>query len=403
MSKVLNIGIFGGCRGRAFYEPIKDLEGVRLHAVLEKDEAMINETKTCDEGKNGLSDDVLFFTEWEDFIDSGLDAVILCNYFHEHAKYAVKCMKKGIAVMSDTTAAPTMKQCVELCEAVEKYNGKYMLGANVPYMYGIMELTRVYKEGSFGKVKYADAEYLHYDEPSNPAGISPSEHHWRKYLPKTYYNMHTLGTLMAITGEVPVKINGRAANGEDMIYRNGQKAVDAVGYTFCQTNGGAIFSTTGCADLGPKGKWFRLNCSKGTIETARNSQTEVKLAYIPWRAPEGVIATTQVYETKPSESESVEAKAHHGGSDYRLMKAFIEYLNGGEEPFFNVYRACALSAAGILAWYSIMDDGNTYTVPDFTNAKERAKWAEDDRSPFPDEITGEGATLPCSTNQFKKG
>ena len=402
MSKVLNIGIFGACRGRAFYEPIKDLEGVRLHAILDKDPAMVEETKTCDEGKNGLTDDVLFFTEWDEFINSGLDAVILCNFFHEHAKYAIKAFEKGIAVMSDTTAAPTMKQCVDLCEAAEKYNGKYMLGANVPYMHGIMELTRVYKEGTFGIVKYADAEYHHWDDPTQKmTGISPTPHHWRKYLPRTYYNMHTLGTLMAITGETPVKVNGRAAGNEDVPHRDGQIATDAVAYTFCQTDGGAIFSTTGCASLGPNGKWFRLNCSKGTLETARHNQNEVKLAYTPWRKPEDVEEATQIYGTTPKDEGSVEARAQHNGSDYRLMKAFVEYLNGGDEPFFNVYRSCALSAAGILAWYSVMDDGNTYTIPDFKNPEERAKWADDDRSPFPDEYNGEGATLPCSTEQMK--
>ena len=60
------------------------------------------------------------YSDYDAFLDSGLDAVILCNFFHEHAQLAIRAAAKGIHVLSDTTAAPTMAECVQLCEAVEK-------------------------------------------------------------------------------------------------------------------------------------------------------------------------------------------------------------------------------------------------------------------------------------------
>lgn len=396
MSNEIKIGIFGADRGRAFYEPINDLEGAKIVAVCDMSEDMLKES-TYDEIGKSLPEDCKVFSNFDEFIDSGIDAVILCNFFHEHAKYAIKALDKGIAVMSDTTAAPTMKQCVELCEAVERNNGKYMLGANVPYMYGMQELQRLYYLGEYGAVKFAEAEYLHYDDPNaKMTGNAPLEHHWRKYLPMTYYNMHTLGPLMFITGEVPEKVNARAVPAGDMPQRKGNKVKDAVAYSMCKTNNGAIFVTTACAHLGPNGKWFRLNCDQGCMETARENKDVVVLSRMPWKLKKGD-PWYQRYSAKPENLNEVEKNATHDGSDYRLVKAFIEYLNGGKKPFFDVYRSVALSAAGILGWYSALEDGATYDIPDFKDKKARAKWADDDRTPFPD-LEGNGATLPCSVH-----
>ena len=61
---------------------------------------------------------------------------------------------------------------------------------------------------------------------------------------------------------------------------------------------------------------------------------------------------------------------------------FIKYLNGEYEPFFNVYRAAALSAAGILAWRSILDGCREYEIPDFTKEEDKRRYENDYLSPF---------------------
>lgn len=398
MAKELRIGIFGVDRGRAFYEPIGDIEGAKIVAVCDRSEDMLRESTYPAIVKGILPSDCKVFNDFDEFIDFGFDAVIMTNFFHEHAKYAIKALDKGIAVMTDTTAAPTMKQCVDLCEAVERNNGKYMLGTNVPFMYGPMELKKQYDSGKYGKVKYGQGEYLHYDDPFNDAGNSPTPHHWRKYLPMTYYNMHSLGPLMYITGDVPVKVNARTAPNNNPQGASKHYVFDQTSACMYETDSGAVFNSTGCSELWPTDKWFRLNCEKGTIETFRGNQEKVKLTFVPWLMPEGEEAVKK-YNAKPEHLNEVEARATHNGSDYRLAKAFIEYINGGEEPFFNVYRSVALSAAGILAFYSALDDGKTYYIPDFTNKEERAKWANDDRTPFPRE-DGTGATLPCTVHRI---
>ena len=67
----------------------------------------------------------------------------------------------------------------------------------------------------------------------------------------------------------------------------------------------------------------------------------------------------------------------------------------------NTMRAAVLSAAGILAWYSALEDGKPFDIPDFRDRAEREKYADDFRTPFPDE-NGEGITLACSSKPFEK-
>ena len=71
-------------------------------------------------------------------------------------------------------------------------------------------------------------------------------------------------------------------------------------------------------------------------------------------------------------------------------------LRHNNEPFFNVYRSVAMSAAAILGWKSCLNHGENFRIPDFRNEEDLKAVENDDLTPFPDE-NGEGATLPPST------
>ena len=391
MAKELNIGIFGCKRGTCIVSTLGVLENVRLHAVCDRDVKAFEKRKET----RGIGDDVLFFTDFDEFIECGLDAVFLANNFHEHAKYAIKCIEKGIAVLSDTTAAGTLKECVELCEAVEKYNGKYMLGANVPFMNGMIELNRIYKEGSFGKVLYAEGEYFHMETEEEWMELSSPTYHWRNYLPGPYYNMHSLGPLMYITDEMPKYVNGRSVYAPNSKPKNTpNKNLDAGSFCLYETEKDAIFSTTGCCQLGPTGKWFRLVCENGTIETKRENQDWVIKHYTSFLKPKDIEKGYESYAAPEHIIDEIQRTVTHGGSDFLMAKEFIDYIQGKTTPFFTIYPAVTLSAAGIMGWLSVLDNGNCYEIPDFTKKEERDKWRNHDLTPFPDE-NGEGATLPC--------
>ena len=90
-----------------------------------------------------------------------MDAVVLANYFHEHAPFAIKALKAGKHVMSECAACSTLAEGVELCRTVEQTGKLYMLAENYPFTAFNLELARLYKQGEIGRVLYAEGEYIH--------------------------------------------------------------------------------------------------------------------------------------------------------------------------------------------------------------------------------------------------
>ena len=151
----VRVGVFGMVRGIGFVKQLKKIKGVKIVSICERNDEAI------EKAKQHLPEDTKIFKNFDEFIDSGLDAVILANNFHEHAKYAIIALEKKIHVLSETTAAPTLGDCVKLCRAVEKSKCKYMLAANVTWTPAIVEMKKLYKEGKIGNAIYGEAEYLH--------------------------------------------------------------------------------------------------------------------------------------------------------------------------------------------------------------------------------------------------
>ena len=129
--KAVRIGVFGLHRGLSFVKNMKRIKNVTLVAVCEKLDSEIERSKEF------LPEGTVICKDFEEFINIEMDAVVLANYFHEHAKYAIRFLEKGVHVLSETTAAPTLGECVELCQAVEKSGCKYMLAANTSWMPGV--------------------------------------------------------------------------------------------------------------------------------------------------------------------------------------------------------------------------------------------------------------------------
>ncbi len=381
MSQLLRIGIMGGHRGSSFAAGLKAMKGVQFTALCEQNDAVIENIR------DRLWRETKVFQDFDEFIHCGLDAVILCNYFHEHGIYAMRALEAGIAVLSETTAAPSLGQCVDLVETCEKYNGRYMLAANCLYFKAVHAMKKRIESGNTGRVLYADAEYIHgsfvdYETTPMPE-IDYDNLHWRKIMPVNMYNMHTLGPLMYVTDSMPCKVSCKMIRDEPFARVKG-RVHDCVGaVVVTEMSNGAVFNTTGCSCYPPTSKWYRIACEKETLETVRYDQKEEEL----------IIASEEgIQRLKPTDEEAGladkdinpedVAAASHGGLDYYVLYHFLAYLRGEKEPYFDVYRSAALSAVGILGWYSALMDSAELKVPDFHNKEERDAVRGDDRSPI---------------------
>ena len=79
--------------------------------------------------------------------------------------------------------------------------------------------------------------------------------------------------------------------------------------------------------------------------------------------------------------------------DFFTSYLFAEAIRKGEQPYLDVYRGVAMSAVGIQAWRSCLDNGCPYEIPDFRDEEARSKYENDRWSPFPEDA-GPGQPFP---------
>ena len=112
--KKVRVGVLGAFRGGEMIKYCKDAENAELVAICDK------YIPALEKQKEKCGDSVAYYTDFEEFIKHDMDAVVLANYANEHAPFAIKCLKAGKHVFSEVLPCQTMKEAVELVEAVEE-------------------------------------------------------------------------------------------------------------------------------------------------------------------------------------------------------------------------------------------------------------------------------------------
>ena len=377
------IGIFGAYRGSDLAHAITISNKGWICAVCDAN------TERLEDVKKYCSKDTQYFTDFDEFIETPMDAVVLCNYFCDHAEYAIRAMKKGIHVASETLPATTMQECVELCRTVEETGCIYMLEENFAYFPSVMKLQEEYKHGDLGEVVYMEGEYVHPMSAYEYALFTPTATHWRALMPSGYYLTHSLAPLMCVTGTMPKTVNARSIYTDAVrVEREDEIVKDVASIMLCGMDNGALARITGWAKFGGHGSWYRFSCAKGCAETVRGNEFSIQIT------PNSHGSVIRECETPfPYDAELARVFWHNGG-DYYVMLDFIDCIANKKQPFLDVYRAAAMTAVGILGWRSALNNGAEYVIPDFRNEDERKVFENDNLSPFID-ANGE-RNYPCT-------
>ena len=384
--KKIRVGVIGVGRGQSFAKGASDVVGMELVALCDTWEERLKQT--------GEQYGVATYTDYDKFLEHDMDAVVLANYFHQHAPFAIKALDAGRHVMSETAANTTLAEGVALCRAVERTGKAYMFAENYPFTAFNQEMRRLYREGEIGEVTYAEGEYNHPMAPRPRLSISPGRKHWRNWLPSTYYCTHALAPLMYITDKMPVKINGLSITCpgiDDMTVR----VADPGSVILCRMDNGAVFRIFGLL-LPGHSNWYRVHGSRGAMEITRGGgyygPGQVRVWHEEWDLKPDE-EKERVYAPDWPEHGDLAEQAGHGGGDFWTNFHFANAIRSGEPPFLDVYRGVTMSSVGILAWKSALEDGAPFDVPDFKDESARKRYEDDHWSPWP-ENAGPGQPPP---------
>ncbi len=372
----IRVGVMGIGRGQSFMEGARHT-GMELVAICDIWKERLEEV--------GRQRGVATYTDFDAFLEHDMDAVVLANYCHDHAPYAIRALDAGKHVMSECIAARTMHQCVELVEAVERSGRIYMLAENYPYMVSCQELRRLYQQGEIGDVRYAEGEYNHPGDYRWALSISPGLKHWRNWLPPTYYVTHGLSPLMTITDTMPVQLNALSIPEPYKQAPHTVRMGDPGSVILCRMDNGAVFRIWGLSMSSLTRVRYEVHGERGLISTTEpNHWAYVRVFHEPWLRQAGQRREETYLADWPEHGDLADA-AGHGGGDFWTSFHFANAIRSGEPPYLNIYRATAMAAVSILGWRSCLSDGAPQSIPDFRDAAQREPWRGDHWSPFPED------------------
>ena len=109
--KPIRVGVVGIGRGMSFASSAARV-GMQLVALCDTWEEKLAEA--------GQTLKVSTYPDYARFLEHEMDAVVLANYFHQHAPFAIRALESGRHVLSETACNATLAEGVALCRAVEK-------------------------------------------------------------------------------------------------------------------------------------------------------------------------------------------------------------------------------------------------------------------------------------------
>jgi predicted dehydrogenase len=393
VSKKIKVGVFGAYRGMTMINVLARHPEAHLVAICDKYKPLL---KRCEKVAEETDSKITCYTDFEDFFQHDMDAVVLANYANEHAPFAIRLLQSGRHVVSEVLPVETLAQAVQLVEAVEESKRIYSYAENYCYFAATQEMKRLYKQGAIGEFMHGEGEYVHNCEPIWPRITYGDKNHWRNRMYSTYYCTHSLGPILTITGERPVKVVGFETPNAEYMASLGYGGGTSGMIVAQMSNGATVKSLHGNLKREPSSVWYSIYGSKGMMESSRWHEGTDRIHI--YRDDEEITDYEISYRPKPRVSSDLSAMTKgHGGSDFYTMHYFLEKILGREDgkECIDVYQALDMALPGILAYRSICNGNIPISIPDFRKPEEREKYRNDNWCTNP-AIAGDDLAPLCS-------
>jgi predicted dehydrogenase len=310
------------------------------------------------------------------FLASDCEAVLLASFFPNHADDAIRCLEAGKHVLSEVTAFMTIADGVRLVETVERTGLVYQMAENYPYSAANMWLARKWRDGLFGDFMYGEYEYVHEvlslgfthinGEPIIPGW---RVHSWRSWLNFHYYNTHSLGPIMHITGTRPETVTALPGTVRlpGYVIRNAEGMGGITPSLIKMSNGGLVRNLMGATTN--DSHMQRLWGTRGSAELV-DGRLRLRL---------GGHGGAPKCEVTPRWDElgDMAERTGHGGGDFWVLYHFARQILDGTPGPFDVYISADCTLAGIQAYRSQCEGGAPLPVPDLRDAAERDRYRND--------------------------
>ncbi len=355
------------------------------------------------------------FDTFEDALGSDVDAVAIMTQRWSHGPLTLQALDAGKHVYSAVPMAIEVDEIAAIVSKVEQTGLIYMMGETSYYNPVVVWARQQHAEGAFGRVFYAEGDYVHdMDNGFYKAFEYSGGPDWKRTAsyPPMLYPTHAIGGVLGAlpTYATSVSCIGISDDRGDGVF---DREVSAWGNDFSNmtalfelADGGAMrtneFRRVGYWD-GPESR-FRFFGTESVVEqtttgTTLSIKTEgrdhlkgttidisEKFVTRVWPLPAGYedvdtallqsffSRTAPVHDRSRLPAEFEGALNGHEGSHHFLADDFVRAVTTLTHPPVNAWRAARFTAPGLIAHESAKRGGQRLPIPDFGDAPSEAHW-----------------------------
>ena len=278
-------------------------------------------------------------------------------------------LREGLHVLCEVTAAVSVEEAQQLVAVAHASSGIYMLAENCNYFVTNMIVTELVRRGLFGTTYFAEGEYMH--NVKDLAERTPWRRHWQLGIDGITYGTHGLGPILQwLPGDRVTSVCCAGC---------GQHYQDPRGESYHQdtslmlgklASGGLIKLRTDMVSERPQVTCtYQLQGTEGCYESARTPEGRHRV-WLSDRCDdsEAWMDLSELEEEflpqRWQHSRERARGAGHGGSDYFVIKDFIDAAASRGPSPIDVHEAMDMTLPGLISQQSIAAEGQWVAVPD---------------------------------------
>jgi predicted dehydrogenase len=344
------------------------------------------------------------FSDFESMLASDVDAVAIFTQRWTHGPLVVRALRAGKHVYSAVPMAITEDEIALIIETVKETGLTYMMGETSYYNPATVLARKRIADGAFGKVFYAEGDYVHDMDLGFYAAYQYSGGpEWKRTAsyPPMLYPTHSIGGVLGAVRAHAVSVSciGVHDEAEDGVF---DKSVSMFDNDFSNaialfelSNGGAMrinemrrvgypshIRESRFRFFGTKGSFEQLaevsvlqdkNGVEDVSELLETKPTvahddpmladvapELRAAFVSGHAP--------VHDSSRLPESFIGAPDGHEGSHHFLADDFVRSVVDGTLPPVNAWVAARFTLPGIVAHQSALQGGVRLPVPDYGDA-----------------------------------
>ncbi|MGC5173076.1 Gfo/Idh/MocA family protein [Microbacterium sp. DT81.1] len=347
------------------------------------------------------------FTDFNELLDSDVDAVAIFTQRWMHGQMAIAALKRGKHVYSAVPMAIEVAEIEEILRLVRETGLTYMMGETSYYYPAVVYCRNQWRAGKFGRFVYGEGEYLHdmTDGFYKAFQFSGGEN-WKATasFPPMLYPTHSISNVLAVTGSYATSVSclGFVDTVDDGVFDKNvslwQNDFSNETALFTTADGGIMrineFRRVGIAPYRPEVRlslygtdaafeqqtdavvWQTHDGYEDVKAEVTAGRSDAPLKSDP-RSRTGVDAAlvesftsgfAPVHDTSVLPRQYAGLHNGHEGSHQFLVNDFVTAVARRELPPVNAWVAARYTVPGIIAHESAKQGGVRLPIPDFGDA-----------------------------------